>query len=275
MDNIKLLIADIFKLYPYVDVLIVDDNSPDGTADLLNFLAKANKQIKFIKRTHKLGLGSAHHLAMLYAIKNNYDVLVTMDADLSHNPQDISKLLEKLDRADFVIGARYVKGGGSDYTGYRKFLSKTAGIFAKRLLFIPLDEFTSSFRAFRVNKLKNVNFLKMHNNGYTFMMESIVRFHQAGLILAQIPSYFYNRTKGSSKIPRFEIFSAMLKLLHLFISRIFRSKFEFSNIFINDTCGCCSSKLLSVRYLEKRSSNNDILNQSNTFRCSDTVLKIK
>lgn len=273
--NIERYLKKVFQYSPDVDVLIVDDNSPDGTGMLLDKLAKESNQINIINRPGKLGLGSAHHLAMLYAIKNNYDNLVTMDADLSHDPKDIPKLLNKLKNADFVIGARYIKGGGSDYTGYRKFLSKTAGFLARTLLLINLNEFTSSFRAFNVNKLKQVNFLKMHNQGYSFFMESIVRFHQAGLKLTQVPSYFYDREHGISKIPKFEIFFGILKLFHLFISRVFRKVVKTNNIFIDDKCGYCHSEFLSVRYLEKRDKAQNILDNSDTFKCSSMTHSYK
>ncbi len=215
---------EIWNAIPDADILAVDDNSPDGTGALLDQIAAAKKQLTVLHRPKKLGLGTAHYLAMVFAVQHGYDVLVTMDADHSHDPADIPRLIGKLAEADFVIGARYVSGGGCDYRGYRKVLSVSANAAAHLLLGIRLHEFTTSYRAFRVSALARVNFEKMHNQGYSFFMESVYRFHQSGLKLAEIPIYFHYRKAGSSKIPRLEIIRGMAKLLHLSIERIFDKK---------------------------------------------------
>ena len=221
LDNIQSLLDEIWDAIPDSDILIVDDNSPDGTGNLLDQIAAVKKQLKVLHRPSKLGLGTAHCLAMIFAIKHGYDVLVTMDADHSHDPADIPRLIGKLTEADFVIGSRYVPGGGCDYNGYRKFLSVSANMAARLVLGIRLHEFTTSYRAFRVSALAKVNFVKMHNQGYSFFMESVYRLHQAGLKLAEIPIYFHYRYAGSSKIPRLEIIRGMVKLFYLFVSRVF------------------------------------------------------
>lgn len=221
LDNIQSLLDEILDAIPDADILVVDDNSPDGTGALLDQVAAVKKQLKVLHRPKKLGLGSAHYLAMIFAVKHGYDVLVTMDADHSHDPADIPRLIGKLDEADFVIGARYVPGGGCDYGGYRKFLSISANAAARLLLGVRLHEFTTSYRTFRVSTLAKVNFEKMHNHGYSFFMEFVYRLHQAGLKLAEIPIYFHNRNAGSSKIPRLEIIRGMANLFYLFVSRVF------------------------------------------------------
>jgi dolichol-phosphate mannosyltransferase len=151
--NIGVLLKGIWDAAPHAQVLVVDDNSPDGTGTLLDEIARSESRLTVIHRPAKLGLGTAHHLAMLFALRRGFDTLITMDADLSHDPQDIPRLTAKLANADFVIGSRYAKGGSSGYSGYRHFVSAAANRAARLLLRLPLHEFTTSFRAFRVSRL--------------------------------------------------------------------------------------------------------------------------
>lgn len=274
LENIKDLLNDIWCVTPNTDVLIVDDSSPDGTGALLDEIASAAPFLKIVHRPGKLGLGSAHHLAMIYAIKHGYDTLVTMDADHSHDPADIPRLLEKLSKADFVIGSRYMSGGSCDYVGYRRFVSVTATIAARLLLGIPLHEFTTSYRAFRVSKLSKVNFIKMHNHGYSFFMESIYRFNQAGLRLAEIPIHFGDRNAGISKIPRFEIVRGISKLLHLSASRFMRRRMPVPSPLIEDKCANCGSDYLSERFPRQLNAISEG-DRSSAFRCSTMALTDK
>lgn len=267
LENIRDLLDDIWCVMPNTDVLIVDDTSPDGTGTLLDTIASSTPFLKVVHRPGKLGLGTAHLLAMIFAIKHDYDALVTMDADHSHDPQDIPRLLEKLSEADFVIGSRYMSGGSCDYVGYRRFISVTATIAARFLLGIPLHEFTTSYRAFRVRKLSKVNFIKMHNHGYSFFMESVYRLKQAGLRLAEIPIHFGDRNAGISKIPRFEIVRGTLKLLHLTASRFMRRRMPFPSPLIEDKCANCGSGFLSERFSRQLNAVPDG-DRSSAFRCS-------
>lgn len=267
LDNIQSLLDEIWDEIPDADILVVDDNSPDGTGTLLNQIAAVKENLKVLHRPQKLGLGTAHHLAMIFAIKHGYDVLVTMDADHSHDPADMTNLIGKLSEADFVVGSRYMPGGGCDYGGYRKFLSVSANRAARLLLGIRLHEFTTSYRAFRVSALAKVNFVKMHNHGYSFFMESVYRLNQAGLKLAEIPIYFHYRNAGSSKIPRLEIIRGMAKLLHLWSSNTFHKRMPAASPMIEDVCANCLSSFISERYQRQLEAIQD-LNHSNTFRCS-------
>jgi dolichol-phosphate mannosyltransferase len=271
LENIKDLLDDIWGVMPDTDVLIVDDNSPDGTGALLDTIAADGPFLKIVHRPGKLGLGTAHHLAMIFAIKHGYDTLVTMDADHSHDPQDIPRLLEKLSEADFVIGSRYMSGGSCDYVGYRRFVSVMATITARFFLGIPLHEFTTSYRAFRVRELSKVNFIKMHNQGYSFFMESIFRLKQAGLRLAEIPIHFGDRNAGISKIPRFEIVRGISKLLHLTASRFMRRRMPVPSPLIEDKCANCGSDYLSERF-PRQSNAIPEADRSGVFRCSTMAL---
>lgn len=265
--NIQSLLDDIFEKTPNADILVIDDNSPDGTGVLLDQISALKENLKVLHRPQKLGLGTAHHLAMLFAIKHGYDVLVTMDADHSHDPEDMPNLIGKLSEVDFVVGSRYMLGGSCDYGGYRKFLSVSANKVARLLLGIQLHEFTTSYRAFRVSSLAKVNFIKMHNSGYSFFMESVYRLNQAGLKLAEVPIHFRCRNAGNSKIPRFEIIRGIAKLLHLWFSSVFHKKMPAALQMIEDVCANCHSSFISERYQRQLKDIQD-LNHSNTFRCS-------
>lgn len=180
-ENISLLVRGIWSGLPYADILVVDDNSPDGTGSVLDDLAKTYTKLKVIHRPGKLGLGSAHSMAMLYAMSNQYDILVTMDADLSHDPADIPRLISKLDGVHFVIGSRYALGGSCDYEGYRKHISIIGNIVSRILTGIPLHEFTTSFRVFDIHALSNMKFDWIGNFGYSFFWKQFFAYIRQGL----------------------------------------------------------------------------------------------
>ena len=219
-ENIVPLCTHILGLDPGYDMLVVDDNSPDGTGRLLDGLAADNSRLEVIHRSGKLGLGSAHELAMEYAEKKNYVALVTMDADFSHNPDDIPRLLRALDGNDFVTGSRYMAGGSCNYSGYRRVVSIWANWLARRLLGLPLHEMTTSFRVFRVDFLRRVDLGQIKSNGYSFFMEIVFRLSRVGARMAEVPINFSDRRAGASKIPQFEIFNGLRHLLYLACLRL-------------------------------------------------------
>lgn len=267
VQNVAQLLHDIWAVEPAADILIVDDASPDGTGELLAKIASTEPRLRVVHRPGKLGLGTAHHLAMLFAMRGEYDVLITMDADHSHDPACIPRLIEKLSDADFVIGSRYMPGGSCDYTGYRRMVSKAANSAARLLLRVPVHEFTTSFRAFRVDRLSDVNFVKMHNQGYSFFMESVYRLHQAGLRIAEIPINFRDRYAGDSKIPRYEIFRGVFKLGHLAASKLLGRTVPSQSEGIRDTCVVCGSEFLSELF-PRQTHGAELSEPSSAFRCS-------
>ena len=267
IDNIESFLESVWAVVPNAEVLVVDDNSPDGTGQLLDKIADGDSRLTVVHRPAKLGLGTAHHLAMLFAIQRGFEVLVTMDADHSHDPRHIPQLLDTLSHADFVTGSRYMPGGSCDYAGYRRAVSVAANQSARMLLGLPLHEFTTSFRAFRVSKLAQVNFVKLHNNGYSFFMESVYRLHQAGLRLAEIPINFRDRYAGASKIPRWEILNGALKLLRLTGSRLLRRAMPPASPPTTDRCANCNSHFLS-EVVPPQLENATVVDRSNAFRCS-------
>ena len=245
-ENISLLVRGIWAGLPHADILVVDDNSPDGTGPVLDNLAKTYTKLKVIHRPGKLGLGSAHYIAMLYAINNQYDILVTMDADLSHDPADIPRLISKLDGVHFVIGSRYAPGGSCDYTGYRKHISVIGNVVARTLTGIPLHEFTTSFRVFDIHALSNMKFDWIGNFGYSFFLETVFRLHQAGLKVREEPVHFYNRHAGESKIPKLEILRAIRKVSLLSLSRFLPTSDHSQSQIVKGRCVYCHGPFLYI-----------------------------
>lgn len=218
--NIKNLVNDIFKYVPHVDILVVDDNSPDGTGKILNDLASANSKIKVIHRQGKLGLGTAHVQGMEYAVKNQYDILVTMDADFSHDPKYLPTMLSLMDSNDFVIGSRYVEGGGLGYGLVRTTISKSANFLARLLLSIKLKECTTSYRGFNRELLIKILNSKIDSTGYSFFFEMVYLVSKLTPKVTEFPIYFADRIAGESKISKQEIYRGITTLFKLFWRRI-------------------------------------------------------
>ena len=219
-ENITEFCKRIFKIKKKVDLLIIDDNSPDGTSDIVKKIKKKNRNLILIKRKTKLGIGSAFRAGIKFAVENKYNILVTLDADLSHQPEEIPKLLLKLKKNDFVIGSRYITGGKSNYTGYRSIISRTANIACRTLLNINLHEFTTSFRAYNYKCLKILYSLPVLSEGYSSFMETVFYISKNNLQYAEVPIVFKDRYKGKSKIPKLQIVYGGLKLIELFLKRL-------------------------------------------------------
>ena len=218
--NIENLVKEIFHYVPTVDILVIDDNSPDGTGKILDKLAASNSQVKVIHRVGKLGLGTAHISGMEYALKNNYDALVTMDADFSHHPKYLPELLSLLETHDFVIGSRYVKGGGLGYGFVRTFISKTANFLARLLLSIKLQECTTSYRGFKKELLEKLLKKKISSTGYSFFFEMVYLVSGITKNVTEFPIYFADRVAGESKISKQEIIRGVTTLFKLFLRRL-------------------------------------------------------
>ena len=216
-DNINELIKKINKYSKILDILIIDDNSPDKTGDNLKKLKKKNKNLNYIFRKKKLGLDSAHKIAYQYALKKNYKKLITMDADLSHDPKEIPKFIKLLDKHEFVIGSRYSKGGNCEMPFFRLLLSIVGNNLIKFCMRLECNEFTTSYRGFNLKKLKNFHLNNVKSKGYSFFMETIYRINQKRFNIYEIPINFKNRSKGKSKIPKIEIFRTLKNLFLLII----------------------------------------------------------
>ena len=219
-DNIRDLISDIRGQAPRADILVIDDNSPDGTGDILEEIKAQAPNIMVIHRPGKLGLGSAHVLAMNTAIEKKYDQLVTMDADYSHHPRYLPILLELLQNHDFVIGSRYVQGGRCDYGLLRTIISKTANYAARFLLSLPLKECTTAYRGYQVSLLAEIPPSAIRSEGYSFFTEALYAVSKLTDRMAEFPIHFEDRRAGQSKISKKEILNGALTVFRLFFKRI-------------------------------------------------------
>jgi len=244
-DNIEDLIQKIFQYLPEQEVLVVDDASPDGTGKILDQLKKSNDHIHVIHRPQKLGLGTAHKLAMKYAIHYKFDILITMDADFSHNPKYLPTLVSHMSENDFVIGSRYIKGGGSENGFFRILLSQTVNILARSILRIPLRECTTSYRGFQVSLLKKLKIDAILSEGYSFFFESVLYTTLLADKISEFPIYFEDRRAGHTKISRNEIIKGILCLLRLFYKLHFfdmsKGITEKNEILLDLDCTDCGS----------------------------------
>jgi dolichol-phosphate mannosyltransferase len=211
--NIKILLDKIYKLNLKLDILVIDDNSNDGTLEFLKNYSKRN--FKLIIRKKKMGLDTAHKFAFRYARNHKYNYLITMDADLSHEPKVIRKIIDLLRIHSFVIGSRYIKGGKCDLKGFRFFISYLGNIFIKKILNISSNEFTTSYRGFNIHRLKKLHLNKIKSRGYSFFMETIFLINKLNIKIYEIPIHFQSRFSGSSKIAKIEIFRTLFNVLRL------------------------------------------------------------
>jgi len=212
--NIAPLLAAIAGSAAAADVLVVDDGSDDGTVEAIRALAAP--RLGLLERRQVRGLGSAHLLAMLHALHHRYEVLVTMDADQSHDPAAIPALLAELDRgADVVVGSRYMRGGSRERDGWRGTLSRVGNRCARTLFGLPLHEYTTSLRAFRVAALRTLDPGRLCVGGHAFFLATIAEAARHRLRLAEVPIHFRARVHGESKMPATEIVRAIVHLVRL------------------------------------------------------------
>ena len=214
-ENIEKLVYEIFRSNKNLDIYVIDDNSPDGTATILKKIYKNNDNFYYKIREKKLGLNTAHILAYDYAKENNYDKLITLDADFSHDPVEIPKIIDLLNKYDFVIGSRYSEGGKNIQPFFRYLISYFGNKLIRTLLRIKMKEFTTSYRGFNLNKLKNFDLKIVKGKGYSFFMETVVRINRLGFSCAEFPIKFKDRKYGKSKIPKIEIFRTLKNLIYL------------------------------------------------------------
>jgi len=215
-ENIDSLVEEIIELGLGSQVIIVDDNSPDGTAALADALAVRYPAVQVIHRPRKLGLGTAHMAGMVQALDQGAKYILTMDADFSHHPRYIPDLLAMLLEYDMVIGSRYVQGGGTRYcTASRRALSRGANRFARSMLKLEAGDATAGFRAYRRVVLESIALDEIVSDGYSFLIEMLYRCQQQGWRVGEVPIIFENRQRGASKISKTEIFKAMLTVLLL------------------------------------------------------------
>jgi dolichol-phosphate mannosyltransferase len=215
-DNLEPLTAEILAVLPSAHVLVIDDNSPDGTGKLADDLAGRDPRIHVLHRPGKLGLGTATIRAMQYALDNGYDLLINMDADFSHHPRYLPALLAGMDRHDVMIGSRYVRGGGSENWPWQRLLiSRTVNGMVRFLMRIPARDCSGAYRCYRVALLRRVPLDRIVSRGYSFQQEVLYRCRKAGARIGETPIVFANRRAGASKVNTREAVRSMSLLLYL------------------------------------------------------------
>jgi dolichol-phosphate mannosyltransferase len=200
-DNLPALIQEIHEAGPAADILVIDDNSPDGTGKLADDLAARDPRIQVLHRPGKLGLGTATLAGIQQAVKQGYDLLVNMDADFSHHPRYLPALLAGMKDHDVMIGSRYVPGGGaSNWPLSRRLMSRGVNTFVRLFLRLPAQDTSGAFRCFRVSKLRQANLDGMLSRGYSFQQELLYRLRMADCRIGETPIIFENRRAGASKV---------------------------------------------------------------------------
>ena len=200
-DNLEWIVARVRAAAPQVDVLVVDDGSPDGTGEVADKLAADDPQVTVLHRDEKAGLGAAYLHGFRVALERGYDVVGEMDADGSHQPEQLSALLDALRHADLVIGSRWVRGGSVvNWPLSRKVLSVGGNLYARLLLGIPLRDVTAGYRLFRRTTLEAIDLRSVESAGYIFQTDLAFRTLRAGLRVVEVPIEFVERVRGESKM---------------------------------------------------------------------------
>jgi dolichol-phosphate mannosyltransferase len=221
IENLQPLVEEILARGPY-DILVVDDNSPDGTGELADRLAKKHRdRVRVLHRAGKEGLGRAYIAGFKWGLEHGYDVIFEMDADFSHNPSHLSQFMREIEAgADLVLGSRNIKGGGTrNWSIIRQIISKGGSLYAQLILFSPYRDLTSGFKAFRRELLEALDLENVHSNGYSFQIELTHRAHQMGFKIKETPIIFHDRKVGTSKMTGKIVLEAMLVVWRIRLSK--------------------------------------------------------
>lgn len=212
--NLPELFERIFRVDPTAHILVVDDNSPDGTSEWVEEYRKTHPQVILIRRSGKLGLGTAIRAGMEYAMQHGYAWLLNLDGDLSHDPAAIPGLMAKRDESDIVIGSRYVEGGGMVGCSWRRvFVSKCANAYAKMIIGWSVHDCSSAFRLYRVDSLRKLDLSQLRGTGYGFLEEVLWHLLNRGAVLKEVGIIYSERREGKSKISIKEAWST-IKSIH-------------------------------------------------------------
>lgn len=223
-ENIKEIISEILKLEMGFEVLVVDDNSPDGTGDIVDAMRKDYSRLHVIHRTKKLGLSSAYKEGFNYALKNGADFVFSMDADFSHDPKCLPQFMEKIKEADVVIGSRYLNGiSVVNWSLKRLILSLSGSLYARIITGLKLKDCTSGFKCFRRHVLESINFNSIHSDGYAFQIEINYYCKIKGFVVKETPIIFVDRRVGKSKISKKIIIEAFFVVWKLRLETIIQS----------------------------------------------------
>jgi dolichol-phosphate mannosyltransferase len=213
IENLPLILGRVRAATPDVDVLVVDDNSPDGTGRLADQHAAADPRINVMHRTSKAGLGAAYIAGFKWALERDYDVLVEMDADGSHAPEDLPRLLKATTIGELVIGSRYVAGGKVvNWPLRREILSKAANLYSRLALGFGINDITAGYRAYRAEVIRSIPLDQIESQGYCFQVDLTWRTVQEGFRIVEVPITFTERAIGASKMSGSVVQEALLKI---------------------------------------------------------------
>lgn len=212
-ENISNIISAVFAQNLGVDILVIDDNSPDGTGAIVTDLKNKFPKLHLLSRKGKEGLGRAYLAGFDWALSNGYEAVVEMDADFSHRPEDLGPLLKALSTADFAVGSRYVEGGGTVNWGLmRKIISRGGGIYSRLILGYPLQDWTGGFNAWKSGTLKKMGLEQVKSNGYSFQIELKYKALKAGCKGVESPIIFEDRRVGHSKMSTKIVLEALYRV---------------------------------------------------------------
>lgn len=221
-ENIARIIDSVLHLNVSMDVLVIDDNSPDGTGQIVKDVQRNEPRVHLMERERKLGLGTAYIAGFKYAIEQKYDYVFEMDADFSHDPAEIPNFLNKINGNDLVLGSRYLKGVTVvNWPLRRLFLSYAASVYTRIITGLPVKDCTGGYKCYRREVLESINLNKVHSNGYAFQIEITYKAWKKGFRLTEIPIIFVDRDVGHSKMSRKIVWEAVwmvwkLRLLSIF-----------------------------------------------------------
>lgn len=216
LENVVNIVISILRLKRDYHILIVDDNSPDGTGKIAEDLAKKHKEVFVLNRTKKEGLGPAYIEGFKWAQGHKYDLIFEMDADFSHNPEQLPWLEKEISKCDVVLGSRYIKMGGTlNWSRIRILISKLGNLYARLLTGLPFTDVTSGFRCFKKEVLENIELDKIKSKGYAFQVEIIYRAYKKGFKIKEWPIVFHERRVGRSKLSKWIILEAVWRVFKL------------------------------------------------------------
>ena len=222
-ENIGPLIDNLFMLDVPLDVLVVDDNSPDDTGAVVERCAQEDDRIQIIHRSRKMGLGTAYTAGFERALLQGYDLICTMDADFSHDPSYLPVMIKTAeDGADMVVGSRWVKGGGiENWPKNRERLSRWASKYSQIITGLPVHDCTAGFQAFRRRVLQEIDLDRIHSDGYSFQIETKFKVWRKGFLIKEVPIIFRDRVHGESKINKKIVYEAFFMVWWLRLEALF------------------------------------------------------
>ncbi len=216
ITNIQKLIPLILNMYPELNVLVVDDNSPDGTAEFVKKFSEKDNRVHLIKRNGKMGLGTAYVAGFKFMLENEYEAVIQMDADFSHDPKEVETFLENIKHNDLVIGSRYIDGVRViNWPIRRLLLSYFANVYTRIVTGMPVKDATGGFKCFRKEVLKSINLDKIESNGYSFQIEMNFLAWKKNFKIVEVPITFADRIQGTSKMSKKIVREAVLMVWKL------------------------------------------------------------